>query len=203
MTGFTPAIVERLHINIELGFVRQNCSWGVVELLTSIEDDIDLGYYRHMINAVVAIDEKRGLADDNGIPWDVPTDAKYFVDKIKPGMVLMGYGTYVEVEKPFHGRTNYVATTKQETLRPGFEAVHDVNAFLDAATEDVWVIGGAGLFAATLDRIDIFYVTEIGGDFNSTKFLPEFGAKFKLVASSDKMIENGTTFQYQTWQRTT
>lgn len=155
-----------------------------------------------MINAVVAIDEKRGMANDEGIPWNIPTDAKFFVDKLKTGLVLMGYGTYVEVKVPFHGRTNYVATLKDESLRPGFEAVHDVDAFLDAATEDVWNIGGAGLLATTLDRVDTLYLTQIFADFDCTSFLPEFSTRFKLISSSEKLTENNTTFQFQTWTRT-
>ena len=162
-----------------------------------------MAYYRNMINAVVAIDDKRGMADDCGIPWRLPTDSKFFKDRIQPGLVLMGYDTYIEVKKPFHGRTNYVATAKTEQLRPGFEAVHDVDAFLNAATEDIWNIGGPGLLASTMDRIDIFYITQVFADFKTTKFLPELGPGFKLTSSSDKLVENGITFQFQTWTRTT
>lgn len=31
-----------------------------------------------MITAIVAHDEKYGIATDNGIPWDIPQDRRYF-----------------------------------------------------------------------------------------------------------------------------
>lgn len=154
-----------------------------------------------MISAVVAIDEKRGMASGSGIPWHLPSDSKYFIDKIRTGIILMGYGTYPEVKRPFHGRTNYVATSREEQLRPGFEIVHDVNDFLNEATEDVWIIGGPGLLMDTMNRIDTFFITQIYADFNCTKFLPVLDPDFKLTEAQDKLTENGTTFQFQTWTR--
>lgn len=153
-----------------------------------------------MIRAIVAIDEKRGLADDRGIPWDLPADKKFFRDKTMNGVVLMGYGTYVEFEKPLHNRLNYVASTKDEQLRDGFKKVSNAREFLQNAQADVWVIGGAGLFSQTMDLTDELYITQLEGDFNCTKFFPEYEKDFKLVSESDQLTENGITFRFTVWK---
>lgn len=153
-----------------------------------------------MIRSIVAIDSKRGMADDKGIPWDLPTDRKYFVDQTATGTILMGYGTYLEFKTPFHGHTNYVATNRHEQLRPGFLPVADVRKFLQDAKEDVWNIGGAGLLATTLEYVDELHLTQLEGDFHCTKFLPEFKDKFSLVSESEPHTENGIIFRFQIWR---
>lgn len=110
-----------------------------------------------MIRGIVAIDEKRGMAGDHGIPWDIPGDKKYFVDSLQSGLVLMGYNTYLEVKRPFGGHTNYVATTKKEELRNGFVSVTNVSDFLSSAKDDVWNIGGVNLLASTIQLLDKLY----------------------------------------------
>lgn len=156
-----------------------------------------------MIRAIAAIDSKRGMADDHGIPWQgkVPSDVKHFREYTQDSIVLMGYGTYVEFDKPLSSRRNLVASSKSEKLREGFELVNDARAFLRSANEDVWVIGGPGLFAATLDLIDELYITKLEGDFNCSKFFPEYEDKFTLVKQSDPISENGITFRFTLYKR--
>src|SRR3989344_4796969 len=143
-----------------------------------------------MIKCIVAIDDKRGMANDKGIPWHLPTDLKYYRNQTKQGAILMGYGTYVEFDHPFHDRLNYVASSRDEELRDGFEKVADARQFLKDIKEDVWVIGGARLIEMTLDLIDEIHITQLEGDFHCTKFFPEFKDKFKLVSETDPATEN-------------
>ena len=151
---------------------------------------------------VAAIDEKRGLADDHGIPWQgkIPSDVKHFRAEIDGGTILMGYGTYVELPKPYPGR-NLVASTRAEQLRPGFELVPDAREFLQNTPDDVWVFGGAVLFATTFDLVTDLHLTQLEGDFHCTKFFPEFKGIFMLTSRSGPMTENGITFRFETWQR--
>jgi dihydrofolate reductase len=154
-----------------------------------------------MIRFIAAIDSKRGLADDNGIPWDLPTDRKFFVEQTQKGIILMGKGTYQEFKKPMHGRTNYVATFSDEKLLSGFEAVNDVPAFYEQHKDEVINnIGGAGLFSSTLDYADELIITQLEADFNCTKFFPKFDHKFKLVSKSKPHHENGITYYFEVWK---
>jgi dihydrofolate reductase len=157
-----------------------------------------------MIRFIAAIDSKNGIADEHGIPWQgkIPSDVKYYRDKVKGGTILMGYGLYKEISNPYPGGTNYVATSKtDERLREGFQPVPDARKFLEEAKGDVWNLGGAGLFASTFDFADELYITQLDGDFNCTKFFPQFKEQFQLVSSSDPITENNITFRFQVWKR--
>jgi dihydrofolate reductase len=154
-----------------------------------------------MIRFIAAIDSNRGIADDNGIPWNLPADKKFFVDETKKGIILMGKGTYLEFKKPMHGRTNYVATYSDEPLLPGFVAVHDVPAFYKQYEGEVINnIGGAGLFGSTLDYADELIITQLEADFNCTKFFPPFKDKFQLINRSEPIQENGVAYYFEIWK---
>ncbi len=158
-----------------------------------------------MIYAIVAVDSKLGLANDKGIPWDLPTDKAFFRQKTTDSIVLMGYGTYVEFDKPLSKRRNLVATAHHgKNIKTGFELVKDATQTVKqfrASGQDLWVIGGAGLFEKLLKDIDTLYLTRVTGDFKCTKFFPKFEDQFELVEDGRPQSENNLTFKFQVWQR--
>lgn len=160
-----------------------------------------------MIRAIAAIDDHLGLATEDGIPWKVPADVEHFRRATAGGSLLMGFGTYVELDRPLPGRASYVATRRDVALREGFTRIGDVDAFLTdwSATDqgrDLWVIGGASLFSATLDRIEELVLTRVEGDFACTKFFPPFEAMFRLVSDTPLGGADGTpAIRFQTWRR--
>lgn len=158
-----------------------------------------------MIRFIAAIDSKRGLANERGIPWQgkLPTDVAYFRSQTIHGNIMMGYGWYSEQQLPLPERRNLVATSKSELLRDGFEKVADAREFLKNTTEDIWVGGGAALFVSTLDLADELYLTRIDHDFDCTKFFPAFENNFALQSRSKPQTENGLTFCFEIWQRKT
>lgn len=154
-----------------------------------------------IIRAIAAIDEKRGLANEQGIPWNLPSDRAYVRQKTQGGDLLMGYGTYLELPRPLPSRKNLVVTDGGEPLREGFRAITDLRAFMKNPPENTWIFGGAGVFAQTIDDIDELYITQLYGNFDCTKFLPEFKDDFVLVRESPIQLENNIHFRYQIWRR--
>jgi dihydrofolate reductase len=156
-----------------------------------------------MIRSIAALDSKNGIADEHGIPWQgkLPSDVGYFRSKTIHSSLMMGFGWYKEQKKPLRDRINLVATTKSETLQEGFEKVSDAREYLRAATQDVWVGGGSGLFASTLDLADELYLTRVDGDFHCTKFFPAFTDSFTICKHSEAHTENGITFRFEIWKR--
>jgi dihydrofolate reductase len=154
-----------------------------------------------MIRFIAAVDNKLGMADDHGIPWDLPSDRKYFRDKTLHGNVMMGSGWYKEQELPLPDRRNLVATKDPTPLRPGFERVTDAREYLQNTKDDIWVGGGAGLFASTIDLAEELYLTHIDADFQCTKFFPEFEKDFKLVSKSKPLTENGIEYYFAIYRR--
>lgn len=154
-----------------------------------------------MIRCIAAIDAKRGIADDHGIPWDLPNDRRYYRERVANQIVLMGRGTYNETRKPVGKLPDYVVTANPHELREGFAQVTDPRKFLREATSDVWVIGGAGLFGSVIDLADELYLTIIDGDYACTKFFPDYTNDFELAGETSTQTENGITYRFTTWRR--
>lgn len=156
-----------------------------------------------MIRLIVAIDEKRGMANDHGIPWQgkLPDEIRYFRRHTQHHTVLMGLVTYKEFVAPLSDRRNLVLNDTDEALRPGFEEVRDLQEVLQNPPDDLWVIGGAGVFAQTIAQADELYITQLQGDFHCTKFFPEFESDFDRVSQSPPHTENGITYRLEIWQR--
>ncbi len=156
-----------------------------------------------MIRCIAALDSKNGIADDHGIPWagKLPKEVHYYLEHIKNTDLIMGYGVYVELSKPYNNAVNYVATTSQDNLREAFTPIHDARKLLQNYKGEIWDIGGAGLFASTIDLADELHLTRIQKDFHCTKFFPPFEDKFELVSRSDAQEENGITYYFEIWKR--
>jgi dihydrofolate reductase len=156
-----------------------------------------------LIRAIAAVDDKLGISTDTGIPWSVPADVEHFRERTMSSNVLMGYYTYVEFTNPMPGRTNYVATGRTAPLRDGFVAVSDLTTFLSSEIEgDLWIIGGAMLYATTLESVQDIELTRVAGDYGCTKFFPPFDVLFRLTAEEvPRVVQGIPAIRFQTWQR--
>jgi len=153
-----------------------------------------------MIRLIAAIDRKRGIAKQGFQPWFIPADGEYFGQQTKlyGAVILVGSTTFKTFSGPLTGRQNYVLT-RDKTPIDGVELVHDLASFLkDYVTKDLWVIGGANVFAQImeLERADELYLTQIEADFGCNQFFPHFGDTYTLVEESDLHEQNGFIFTY-------
>lgn len=157
-----------------------------------------------MIRLIAALDSKRGIATDSGIPWTLPDDSTHFVDETTSGLILMGWVTYSEFAAPLHGRVNYVITTSLEPLREGFQPVGGLEQLrADHVGEDVWVIGGAAVFARAIVEADELVLTQVFADFGCTKFFPPYREDFVMSSSEADREHGDVTFRFETWERRT
>lgn len=155
-----------------------------------------------MINFIVIVDNKLGMADDHGIPWPPIDQDLFFRQKTSGHPMIMGYGTYVTLKKPLPNRPNLVLVRPGTKLRPGFEPIEDLNEFLAShQQEEIWIIGGAAVFAQYLGLADYIYITRIDQTFACSKFFPSFEDQFILQHSSADHHKKGLTYHFETWGR--
>jgi dihydrofolate reductase len=154
-----------------------------------------------MIRLIAAIDNERGMANDSGIPWNLPGDSAYFRDKTRTGLILMGRATYNEFAAPLHGRDNFVLTAQPGSLRAGFRSVAGLDQLsTDHPGEDIWVIGGAGVYAETINDASELLITQVLADFNCTKFFPAYSTQFVLATQSKDHEDGGIKYRFETWR---
>lgn len=160
-----------------------------------------------MIRLIAAIDNKRGLAKDGSMPWKLPEDEHYFTRMTKTygGNVLTGGVTFRDAyhSNPLIGRQNYILTRGMEPIE-GTIVVNDLTKLLaDFAGRDLWVAGGAEVFAAimTAGEADELYLTHIDADFDCDQFFPRYEHGFRLAEESQPHEQNGLKFTYARYVR--
>ncbi len=154
------------------------------------------------IRLIAAMDTRRGIATATGLPWRLPGDTAYFRRTTTTGAILMGRATYEEFAAPLHDRVNFVLTRSPGDLRTGFRPVGSLDQLVaERPGEDVWVIGGGAVYAATIGEADQLLLTQVEGDFHCVTFFPPYREAFRLVTRSDEHRDGGIGYRFETWQR--
>ena len=155
-----------------------------------------------MIRIIAAIDNKRGLAKDGQIPWNLPKDVARFrkLTQSYGANVLMGRKTYELMGSQLKKRTDYIVSSSQIELPEGCTLVKDLDSFLENFNRDIWIIGGAEIYRSSLKYADELYLTNIDADFNCDKFFPDY-SDYKIKDIDGPYTENGLNFSYQLLMR--
>ena len=115
-----------------------------------------------MVSIIAAVAENGVIGNNNSLLWHIAEDMRYFRHVTTGYPVIMGRKTYESLGRPLPRREN-VVVTRQELAIPGCRVVHSLEealALFDPA-EELFVIGGAQLYAAALPLAPRFYLTRI------------------------------------------
>jgi dihydrofolate reductase len=128
-----------------------------------------------MLSLIVAMAENRVIGRDNALPWRLPNDLKYFRRVTTGHPIVMGRKNHESIGRALPGRTNIVITRSPTYLAPDCVVAHSVEAALAAAGDDpeVFVIGGAEIYAQTLALAQRVYLTLVHADVEGTTLFPE------------------------------
>jgi len=150
---------------------------------------------------VAAVDESLGLARKGHIPWDIPSDRKYFRDHVEDGPVLMGWKTFESNKcRPYGNGKNYVVTTDDRKL-DNAEVIHDPVEFVKSQQGIIWIAGGGMIFKELIPYAKRLYLTRVKGSYDCDVVFPEIPSDFKRIESTNEMTENSFTFWYEIWER--
>ena len=137
------------------------------------------------MKAIVAMARNRVIGFQGKIPWHLPEDFRWFKRATMGGALLMGRKTFASIGRPLPGRLTLVVTRGDNPL-PGsadLAVVADLGAFRpeDYAPREVWVVGGAEIYAQTLDRCAELYVSLVDTEPEGDTFFPPFEDDFQLA----------------------
>ena len=151
------------------------------------------------MNIIVAMDERRGIGKNNLLPWNIPSDLKYF-SKLTKGSgnnaVIMGRKTHQSIGRLLPKRKNIILSTNPyycvEDEAQLFFSYQDVINYLKTQNfDEVWVIGGSSIYNLFLERdVDNVYITQIPGDYSCDTFFPSlsdlsFACNVKFVEDKE------------------
>lgn len=150
------------------------------------------------------------IGKDGHLPWHLPEDLAHFKRTTLGCPVIMGRKTWDSLPprfRPLPGRTNIVITRQTDWAENGAHRSSSLNDALRICEQsspqgtDVWVIGGAQLYALTEPLANTAVVTEIEADFDGDAFAPQFGPGWQEVTRERHFAASGLPFSFVTYQR--
>ena len=131
------------------------------------------------LSLIVAMDQNRLIGANNGLPWHLPDDMKWFVDKTLGKPVIMGRKTYDSIPakyKPLKERHNIIVTRNDDYRAEGCTVVHSIETALAAAgnVPEIIIGGGTQIYAQMLPIASRLYLTLVEGAFEGDAYFPEF-----------------------------
>ncbi|HMP74658.1 MAG TPA: dihydrofolate reductase [Kiritimatiellia bacterium] len=115
------------------------------------------------ISIIVAVAENSVIGLDGQLPWRLPNDLRHFKAVTMGKPVVMGRRTWESLGRPLPGRRNVVVSSRAEFQPEGAEVVVSLSAALDllAGAEEIFIIGGARLYAEAFPLAHRVYLTEV------------------------------------------
>jgi dihydrofolate reductase len=130
------------------------------------------------VTLVAAVARNGVIGVDGGLPWRLPDDMRRFKELTTGHVLVMGRRTYESIGRPLPNRTTIVVSRT-----PGWTAGADgvlvatgVPEALGAAAaidDEVFVVGGARVYADALPLADRLELTHVDAEPAGDTFFPE------------------------------
>lgn len=131
------------------------------------------------ISIIVALAKNRTIGINNTLPWRCPEDLKHFKSLTMGHHMIMGRKTFDSIGKALPGRTTVVVTRNTRLKIEGCVVVHSLDEAILACTGDdeIFIVGGAELYAQALPLASKLYLTEIQQNVDGDAHFPLFDLK--------------------------
>lgn len=159
------------------------------------------------VSLLAAVARGGVIGRDGTLPWRLPEDMQRFRELTMGHPVLMGRRTWDSLPdryRPLPGRRNVVLTRDPSWDAVGAERAGSVDEALTllADAPQVFVIGGADVYAATLPFADELLLTEIELSVDGDAFFPDVdGDTFEETSREAHVAADGTPFAFVTYRR--
>ncbi len=161
---------------------------------------------RPRISLIWAMASNRVIGANNALPWRLPADLRHFRHLTLGHPVIMGRRNHESLGRPLPGRRNIVITRQAGYGAEGCTVVGSVEEALRAAAGDteIFIIGGATIYAQTLDRADRLYATLIDAAVPGDTLFPPFDTREWVEIAREPHpadAENPFSYVFVTWDR--
>jgi dihydrofolate reductase len=166
------------------------------------------------LNLIYARAANGVIGKDNAMPWHLPEDLAHFRRYTQGCPVIMGRKTWESLPqkfRPLPGRLNIVLThdaaTAARLQAEGALALASLEqaiahcATLPAQPDELWVMGGAQLYAQALPLAQRVVVTEIAQDYEGDAHAPTLGPEWRETARESHVAASGLAYDFATYER--
>lgn len=130
---------------------------------------------------IAALSENNVIANDDGIPWDIPRDMEHYKETVSGNLTVCGRKTYESI--PVVPGRECVVITRQEDYDTDSDEAYVANS-IDEATEIannicnddevVYIAGGESIYSEFLGKADRMVLSHIYGEYEGDIEFPKF-----------------------------
>ena len=149
-----------------------------------------------MVSIIVAIAKNGIIGDKNSLLWHISEDMRFFRETTSGHPVIMGRKTYDSLGRPLPKRTNVVISRTTKHIE-GCKVVGSLEEAiaLFPKEEEVFIIGGAQIYALAMKVADRLYLTRVEHEYQGDTSFPEWDeSKWKLLSRTP--YERGEKYEY-------
>ncbi len=162
------------------------------------------------INLIWAQAHNRVIGKNGKMPWHLPEDLAHFKRTTLGHPVIMGRKTWDSLPpkfRPLPGRMNVVissdAATRENLKKNGASPAHQLSEALliceQLGSTEVWVIGGAQIYAQTLPLANRLVITDLDAEYAGDAFAPIVDASWKAVEHHAHIAAAGLHYSFTTY----
>ena len=154
-----------------------------------------------MLAIIAAYDRNRGIGRDGRMAWHIPGEQRRFRELTTGAAVIMGRRTWQEIGHPLPNRLNIVLSRDPDFAAPGCLTARSLEEAIALADGlDVYISGGASVYAQALPLAERFYLTEIDAAYPADAFFPAFDESL-YVRHLDERVPGPVPYSYYTLRR--
>mgnify|MGYP002519572417 CR=1 FL=1 len=149
-----------------------------------------------MVSIIVAVAQNGVIGDKNALLWHISEDMRFFRRTTSGHPVIMGRKTYDSLGRPLPNRTNVVIsrTTKEIEGCTVVGSLEEAIA-LFPKEEEIFIIGGAQIYALALEVADRLYLTRVFHSYEGDTSFPAIDYSIWKQTSRED-FSSGEAFEY-------
>lgn len=150
------------------------------------------------LSIIVATDKKNGIGINNQLPWHLPEDLAHFKRTTSGHTIIMGRKTFDSIGKPLPNRNNVVISHNPDWQHDNVSRYSSIEEALRAnVDEEVFVIGGAQIYAQALPLAHQLIVTEIQDEFECDAFFPTIDRQIWQESKRESFVAESNQLHYE------
>lgn len=152
-----------------------------------------------MLIMIWAQDEKALIGKNDTLPWHLPNDLRFFKEKTLHHTIVMGRTTFEGMQKRVLPNRHTIILTRDKNYRAdNVEVCHDIEEIVARAkTEDIYIVGGASVYAQFAEFADVLFQTVIHENFEGDTHFPSINfSQFVLAEETQGVVDEKNQYAH-------
>ena len=163
--------------------------------------------HKGQVSIIVATGRNREIGAKNKLLWKIPEELKRFKEITTGHPIIMGRKTHESIGRILPNRTNIIVTRDSGYFSEGAVISNSLEDAISKAqesegSEEIFIIGGAQIFAQALPLANKLYLTLVDADFSEAdSFFPEYEDKFTKRVFEKSEESSGYKYKFMEFEK--